>query len=185
MLADAEIVGYPRRVAEDIDTQLDAERLQRGLGALEQPRDGRQAIFFGVGQGELGDADVAVGGEADVVVLNLIEAHPRRLDRQRNVVIPHRLVVRVDPPHLLRVAPDLPGVGVDHRPLRVGLRQQVVLADRDAGDGVDAAILEPLEKRGRVLDHRLAVGADLLRSRHLRGEGELAAVPLEVHDDRI
>ena len=143
------------------------------------------AIFFGVGQGELGDAHVAIGGKADVVVLNFVEAHLSCLDRQRDVVIPHRFVVRVDPPHFFRVAPDLAGVGVDHRPLRVGLRQQVVLADRDAGDGVDAAILEPFEKRGRVLDHRLAVGADLLRPCNLRGEGELAAVTLEVHDDRI
>ena len=84
-LADALVVIDEQHPAEDIGGELDAERAQRVVGHGQQRGQGANPLVdVVVVLAEVGAGQITVG-EADVVVLDLVEAHLGRLDSQVDV----------------------------------------------------------------------------------------------------
>ena len=99
-----------------------------------------------------GGGQPAVGREAHVVELHLVEALGDRFPGDRDEVVPDLLAKRIDPGELLVVDPGLAGARVDDREIRSMVGQDVVLEGDDARDGVDAALAERPEHAVEVLD---------------------------------
>ncbi len=127
--------------------------------------------------------DVAVGGEADVVELDLVEAGPRNGRRDRDVVVPDPAVVGIQPAEPAACVPDR-AVGVLQRELRPALGDDGILEGDDPPDQVEAGRVHLPSGAPRV-----EVG--LRRSRRTRerrralDEADLAVLVLHVELDRV
>src|SRR5919106_2659497 len=124
-----------RREPEDIRGDPHAERLQALAGVLEEPHDGRGLGLLGLALVD-GGREVAVGREADVVELDLVEARLCRSRGDVHVVLPDPLVVRVGPAEPAARQPDAAAAALNgHTGLPAG--EVWVLEDDDAADEVD------------------------------------------------
>ena len=114
--------------------------------------------------------EVPLGGEAQVVELDLVEPLAGRLARDRDRVGPRRLLEGVEPRQPLRVEPEGAGSGVGDRPRGAVAGQHVVLEHHDPGDQIDALRLQPADDLVEVAHAHPARGPGLA------GEGDLAVV---------
>ena len=94
---------------------------------------------------EDGALDVAVGREADVVELDLVEAGAGGDLCDRDVVVPDPTVVRIRPAEPGRVRPDR-AVRAPDRQVRPSVRESRVLEDDDAGRSGRARTCGPAER---------------------------------------
>ena len=179
-LADAEVAR--RSEAEEVRRDAHAERLQPLGGVVDELGDhpaGRRRRLVRVDD----RVDVAVGGEAHVVELDLVEAGAGGDLGDRDVVVPDALVVRVRPTEACVVVPD-GAVRVLDCELGTAGREARVLEDDDAADQVDALCVNLAGGLARLVV-RLC-GADLARERHPRGDkADLAVLVLHVQLDRV
>ena len=184
-MTDPHIVGAPCRIAESIDGQFDIVRLERISGLGQEAGDSLNPMFLRIFLGKSRPADLAVGREANIIELDLVESLLGSLHGQRDVVIPYLFVRWVSPAQPFPVPPEVTSFRIFHRPLWMGHSQQLVFENHNPGNGVNLAIGEPPHERGPVLDHHLFVGADLMGQLDLAGIHQKAAVPLDIHDDRV
>ena len=113
----------------------------RRASSAASPRTGRTARSPSPAASRLARVDdvvdVAVGGEAHVVELDLVEAGARGDLGDGDVVVPDPPVVRVRPAEAGVVTPDRAVAALD-REVRARRRQQRILEDDDAADQVEA-----------------------------------------------
>jgi len=133
----------------------------------------------------LGRPELAVGREAHVIELDLVEAAPDRLPSDGDVVGPDLLAEGIDPGQSLVVDPRLAGARVDDREVGPGVGQDVVLERHDAGDRVDATRLEVGHHRVELAQRGRPLGADGQRRLDLRRVDDPPAVALDVDDHGV
>ena len=184
-LADVGVVLVERGVAEQVGGHEGAGGAELACGPWPGRRRSRAAASPCCWAWRTGRRQLAVGREAHVVELDLVEAPPDRFLAEGDVVGPHLFAERVHPGQLLVVDPGLAGPGVDDRQVRPGVGQDVVLEGHDAGDRVDAAGLEIGHQPVEVAQRGRALGADGQRLRHLGLVEDPAAVALDVDDHRV
>ena len=180
VLADPYVGRGGRGRPEDIEGHVNTRILQFGTGVLQKPLDdvpSTPAVGTRVG----GSEEMLWGcvRKADVVPLDFGEAHRGRLLRQVDVVIPDSLVVQVGPEGTVAVHPDAARC-VLHRPFPLRMNQKRILDHHDAGDRIDARLLEPLEKRRQVPNTNLLICARLTSRHHLGRITHVARGILEV-----
>ena len=184
-LADISIVFVKGGIPEQVGGNEDAHRRQLLAGLGQEARDGGEARVARVGLGVAGGAQLAVGGEADVVELDLVEALLRRFLGDRDGVVPDFLAEGIQPGQPLVVEPRLAGPRVDHRPLGLVVGQDAVLEDHDPGDRIDPPGLEVGQHLVELLDVDRPAGAGLPGQRDLGPVRDPAAVTLDVDDHTV
>ena len=123
----------------------------------------------------------AFGTEADVVELDLVEAGVGALLRDLDLIFPGVAVIRVDPGHA-GIIREHTTVGVMVHPLRLHRREVGVTEGDDAGNGVDAMLLQRLHQ-GRQVRDGVFLRSDLVDQRggHLVLDAALIAEDVD-HD---
>src|SRR5262249_27580892 len=184
-LADVGVVFVERGVAEDVGGNEYPQRPELTARLAQETGDGRQPRFLVVWPRVLRGAQLAVGREADIVELDLVEPLAGRFLRDGDVVAPDLLAERVDPGELLVVDPGPAGARVDDGEVGPAVGENVVFEGHDAADGVDAARFQIGHEAVEVLEGAGALGADRQRQRHLGTVDDPAAVALHVDHDRV
>ena len=125
----------------------------------------------------------AFGTEADVVELDLIEAGIGALLCDLDLIFPGVAVIRVDPGHA-GIIREYAAVGLVVHPLRLHGREVGVTEGDDAGDGVDAMLLQSLHQ-GREVRDGVFGGADLVDQRGGHPVLDAAFIAEDVDHDGI
>src|SRR5262249_21444178 len=183
-LSDIGIVLVEGRVPEDVGSDEDAEGPELPAGPTKKARDRRQPRVLIVGPRVPGRRQAAVGGAADVVELDLVEALAGGFLGDGDVVGPHFFAERIDPGELLVVDPRLARARVRDGELGAVIGEHVVLERDDASDRVYAASLEVGDEAGEVLhvDRTLTRRPPRLDLRSIRNP---PAVALDVDHDGV
>ncbi len=176
----------PDGQAKDIGGEEDPGGLQFGPHTPHKFADGGGAgvegVFFPVDN----RPDVAIGGKADVVEVEFIEAEGGHLFGQGDVVIPDFFLERIGPAQPLAIDPGraiLPNGG----PFRFVAGQGIILENDQTGDTVDI----PLPGLGHQLIQRHPVGLPPLIRFDLRHQLDVALpadeakIPLDIHHDSV
>ena len=184
-LTDVGVVLVERGVAEDVGPHEGASSADLAPRPLQERGDRGQPRLPGHRPGVLRRLKLAVGREAHVVELHLVEAAVDRFLRDGDVVGPHLLAEGVDPRQILAVDPRLACARIEDGEVRSRGGQDVVLERHDAGDRVDAARLEVGHHGVEVTQRRRPLRP---RRQRLLDAGRIddpAAIALDVDDDGV
>src|SRR5690606_36229072 len=108
--------------------------------------NGGFSVSGGYRPAEIGASHVAVGREANIVVLHLIETEAYDLFGQTDVGLPHLPMQRIHPRRSVLIPPKATCPGIADGVLRMQLCYRTILEHHNSGDGVYAIAAELLEQ---------------------------------------
>ena len=176
--------GTERMMAKTSADTAHPSGWRRLLASSRKLADGGDPVSRGVGRVVVHHgAEVTVGGEPDVVELDLVEAEFAGFDGQIEGILPGLPVGGVHPAEALHGAPDAAGLGVVECEFVADRGSDRVLEGDDPRDRVEA----PFVWRLRCLPGVVPVGdrPDVAGLLHVGEIGDDALLVLGVEDERV